>query len=357
MLLRTSPVDAWHDFTSSPYRVEKDILVGLGTLGLVFGVIYLLAVAMAAVLIISITRATARLSRGARAVAAGDLSYRIPVRRRDQLGDLALSFNAMTEAVGRMLHEVADKERMKREMELAREVQQSLLPETAVVHGGIQMHAHFRPASEVGGDYFDVFRLDGGRLLVSIGDVAGHGLSTGLVMAMVKAAIATLVREGHRGAALLERLNGNLVEQTTRQRMATLALVEVDGQRQLIEVTSSGHPPALLLGPDGTVVEVELSSLPLGCRLPVEPATRTLPFPSGSVALLYTDGLVEATDATGNPFGYDGLRHAVAGRPGASAEQVVHTVLVALDRHLAGCPAGDDLTVLAIELSATSSSV
>ncbi|MCU0290829.1 MAG: SpoIIE family protein phosphatase [Thermoanaerobaculaceae bacterium] len=349
VFLRTSLAEAWTDFVRAPYQVAKEAEAAFVAVSIFFAVVYVLVVSLAVVMIVSITRSTARLTRGARAVAGGDLSHRIPVKRRDQLGDLAVAFNAMTEAVGRMLVEVADKERLKREMELAREIQQSLLPTTQLQHAGVSVSAHFSPASEVGGDYFDIFPLAGRKVMVTVGDVAGHGVSTGLLMAMLKSAMGTLVLEGYGGSELLERVNRLLLQQSVKHRMATLAIATVDAGAGLAEVTSCGHPPVLFISPAGGVEELLLSSLPLGTRLPVEPAWRRLAFPPGSTLLLYSDGLTEAANAAGMALGQEGLRQIVQANAGRPAQELVTAVLEGLVAHLAGTPLTDDLTVLVVE--------
>lgn len=352
VILRTSPAEAWADFVRAPYQVAQEAVTAFVVVSLTFGAMYLFVVSFAVVMIVSITRSTARLTRGARAVAAGDLSYRIPIMRRDQLGDLAVAFNAMTEAVGRMLVEVAEKERLKREMELAREIQQSLLPNTHLQHAGLSVSAHFSPASEVGGDYFDIFPLSGRKVIVTVGDVAGHGVSTGLLMAMLKSAMGTLVLEGYSGVELLERVNRLLLQQSVKHRMATLVIAAVDAEAELAEVTSCGHPPVFFISPAGEVEELLLSSLPLGTRLPVEPAWRRLAFPPGSKLLLYSDGLIEAANLAGTALGPDGLQHIVQTSAGRSAPELVTAVLEGLVAHLEGKPLTDDLTVLVIEHTA-----
>lgn len=347
-LIQVQVVDAVRDFFGSSKGLGTEVKTMFGVAGIVFGVMYLIATAFAVVMILTITRSTARLTRGAREVARGNLAHRIKVKRRDQLGDLAISFNAMAESVGHMLDEVAEKERLAREMELAREIQESLLPRRQFNHEGLAVVAHFRPATEVGGDYFDLFPLPGGRLVVAVGDVAGHGLSTGLLMAMVKSAVAALIQEGHRGRELLVRLNALLGQHPVRHRMVTLALVEIDRVAERVEITNGGHPPVYLLSPGGAIEEVLLSALPLGHRWPAPPQSRTLPFPRGSGLLVYSDGLVEATNAAGEPFGYDRLRAALEGEHARDPQAMLATVLAALDAFTAGTPLADDLTVLAI---------
>jgi serine phosphatase RsbU (regulator of sigma subunit) len=348
-LIKLSPRGAVEDLFGPSDKVGREAKTMLLVLGAVFGSIYLVAVGFAAGMILAITRATARLTRGERAVARGDLDARIPVKRRDQLGDLAVSFNAMTESVRAMLAQVAEKERMAREMELAREIQESLLPPSELSTGALSVWAHFRPAAEVGGDYFDLFPLVPGRLAVSIGDVAGHGLPTGLLMAMVKSAVATLIEEGYRGGELLSRLNRLLLGQSLRQRMVSFALAEVDTELREVRISSAGHQPGVLLAGDGAVEEVLLSSLPLGHRWPDPAPERTLPFPPGSRLVLYSDGLVEACDAAGNPFGYERLQDVLVRYRGVGGPELLAALLAELDRHTAGHALGDDLTIVLVE--------
>jgi len=353
-LIKLSPRGAIEELFGPSEMVGKEAKTMLLILGGVFGAIYLVAVGFAAGMILAITRATARLTRGERAVARGDLETRIPVKRRDQLGDVAASFNAMTESVRKMLVQVAEKERLAREVELAREIQESLLPPSELSSGPLSVWAHFRPAAEVGGDYFDVFSLAPGRLAVSIGDVAGHGLPTGLLMAMVKSAVATLIEEGYRGGELLAKLNRLLLGQSLKQRMVSFALAEVDSERREVKITSAGHQPGLLLDADGSVQEVLLSSLPLGHRWPDPAPERDLSFPAGSRLLLYSDGLVEAHDEAGNPFGYERLQATLLRHREADGSKLLGALLAELDRHTAGHPLADDLTVVLVEHRSTS---
>lgn len=350
-VVKTSPLEAYGDFLRSPSPPREDFRTLLIALGATFASLYGLAVLMAAVMIVSITRSTARLTRGAREVARGNLTHRIPVKRRDQLGDLAVSFNAMTEAVEGMLVQVAEKERMARELELAREIQRSLVPRERMRHGVFELTAHFRPAAEVGGDYFDVFPLSERRLIVAIGDVAGHGIGTGLLMAGVKATVATLVDEGYRGAALLERLNALLRAQPRGHRMVTMAIAEVDGESGVVEVVSAGHPPPLVATGRMPAEEILLGALPLGYEWHEAPAVARRPFPPGSTLVLYSDGLVEARNATGRAFGSEGVAGALAAPGSRASDEVAARIIRDWEAHLDGLESGDDATLLVVGLA------
>jgi serine phosphatase RsbU (regulator of sigma subunit) len=347
-LLRTSPKNVWDDFTLSKYAVRKELVGVLAGLGVLFLLGYGLALTAAATVIFSIARSAARLSNGAREVERGNLDHRVPVKRRDQLGDLARSFNHMTASVQSMVADVAEKEHLARELELAREIQESLLPAHFVEVGPLNVRATFQPAAEVGGDYFDIFPLAGNRLVVAIGDVAGHGLSTGLLMASLKSSVAALVHEGYGAGDLIAKVNGLLMEHGQRRTLVTLSVVEIDLDTGRLQIANAGHPPAFLLAPEGCVDELQAGSMPMGSRL-CRPVIVTRPFPVGSRLLLYSDGLVEAWSPDGEPFGYERLAHILERAPDYGGDRLTAMILEALAEHIEGTPAADDLTVLVVE--------
>ncbi len=347
-LLRTSPINVWRDFTQSRYELGRELYGVLAGLGAFFLVGYGLALAAAAAVIFSIARSTSRLTQGARQVELGNLDHRVPVKRRDQLGDLARSFNHMTDSVQSMLVDVAEKERLARELELAREIQQSLLPARRLELGPLLVRATFQPATEVGGDYFDVFSLSDDRLLVTVGDVAGHGLSTGLLMASLKSSVAALVREGYSGTKLIEKVNGLLMEHGQARTMVTMAVIEINPVGGRLLVANAGHPPPFLIGGGGGPRELLAGALPMGNRL-CRPASTQCDFPNGSRLFLYSDGLVEAAAADGEPFGYHRLVRLLEESSGLDGDGLIAHTLITLADYTMGAPLADDLTLLVIE--------
>jgi serine phosphatase RsbU (regulator of sigma subunit) len=346
-LLRSSPIKVWDDFVLSRYELSTGLRQALSGMATFFVVLYGIAVLMAGTMIVFITRSTSRLTRAAREVERGNLDHRVKVRRRDQLGDLGLAFNQMIESVQDMLRQVADRERLARELELAREIQESLLPDRHIRHGPFTVHATFRPAAEVGGDYFDIFPLSEDRLVVMVGDVAGHGLHTGLLMASLKSSVAALVHEGYSGLELLERVNRLVIEQGASRSMTTLAMVEIDPLSHRVHITSAGHPPAYLLTPEGSE-ELLISSLPIGTDM-AEPVRKEWSFPASSSLVLYSDGLPEAADDSGEPFGYERLKQVLDECGHLSGGEIAAAVLGALDRHVGDRELADDLTLVVVE--------
>jgi serine phosphatase RsbU (regulator of sigma subunit) len=316
---------------------------GLIVLLLVF---YAMAVLFAAVLIFSITRAVNRIEKGTKAVERGDFTYRIAMKPQNQLGEMAQSFDRMTESIATLLVNVAENERLQSEIEIAASIQRNLLPKEGPQFRGVSFSAHFEPTASIGGDYYDVFNIDKTRLAVAIGDVSGHGLSTGLVMAMVKAAITTLVEEGAEETSLFHRLNDLVYRSTERRAFMTLAFTIFDLERGTIRHTNAGHLYPYLLREGQPPRGIEVPSLPLGVRSTINTHTAEVDLQEGDAIVYLSDGIVEAQDEQGEPFGFDQLEALLSRSVDRSPSTIRDQILEAVARHCGTRPADDDRTVM-----------
>ena len=317
------------------------------SLVVLLGIIYLFAVMFAAVLIFSISRAVNRIEKGTKAVERGDFSYRIRMRPSNQLGEMAQSFDRMTESIASLLTSVAEKERLQSEIAIAATIQRNLLPREGPTMGGVSFSAHFEPTASIGGDYYDVFNIDKTRLAVAIGDVSGHGLSTGLVMAMVKAAITTLVEEGADEESLFERLNELVYRSTERRAFMTLAFTIFDLDKGRIRHTNAGHLyPYLLRDGTPTPISIESPSLPLGVREKIVSRTVDLDLKEGDAVIYLSDGIIEAQNENGDPFGFDHLEVLLSQQTDRSPSSIRDQILEAVARHSGSRAADDDRTVM-----------
>lgn len=332
--------------SSNVMKAIFGIITGLTTLLMI---IYLFASAFAAVLIFSISRAVNRIEKGTKAVERGDFSYRIKMKPHNQLGEMAQSFDRMTESIASLLTSVGEKERLQSEIEIAASIQRNLLPKEGPRFGGVSFAAHFEPTASIGGDYYDVFNLDKSRLAVAIGDVSGHGLSTGLVMAMVKAAITTLVEEGADETSLFHRLNDLVYRSTERRAFMTLAFTIFDLERGTIRHTNAGHLyPYLLRKGVALPTSIESPSLPLGVRSDLHTQTVELDLQDGDAIVYLSDGIVEAQDPQQEPFGFEQLESLLAEEKERSPSSIRDAILEAVARHSADRPADDDRTVMVL---------
>jgi sigma-B regulation protein RsbU (phosphoserine phosphatase) len=286
------------------------------------------------------------MSRATATVQGGDFAVRIPVRRRDQLGALQRSFNDMTANLEGLVATASQKEALEKELALAREVQNSLIPQQLPAGRGIEFATVFEPSAAIGGDYFDILSLPDGRIAVIIADVAGHGLSSGLRMAMLKAALFVAsedIRDPEEIFARLDRLVRS--EQSHGRAFVTATLALLSLEDRTLEITNAGHPPTYLLR-GGAVEEIVLPSSPLG-GLGRRYARKTLPVAPGDTLVWLSDGLIEATNAAGEPFGYDGVLAALAG-DAPSAAVVKDRLMASIARHTGGAAPGDDRTMVVL---------
>ena len=312
-------------------------------------VAYFIATAFAAVLIFSISRAVNRIEKGTRAVERGDFTYRIKMKRHNQLGAMAQSFDRMTESIVSLLATVSEKERLQSEIEIAATIQRNLLPKQGPQFRGVSFSAHFEPTASIGGDYYDVFNLDKTRLAVAIGDVSGHGLSTGLVMAMVKAAITTLVEEGADETSLFQRLNELVYRSTERRAFMTLAFTIFDLERRTIRHTNAGHLYPYLLRQDVPITTaLESPSFPLGVRKQIITHTVETDLQEGDALVYLSDGIIEAQSESGDPLGFDQLESLLAQQVDRSPSAIRDAILDAVARHSGSRPADDDRTVMVL---------
>lgn len=242
-----------------------------------------------------------------------------------------------------------DRLRMRDELADARRIQLSMLPEAAPALDWLELSGSSLPATEVGGDFYDYLLLDDGRMVVVIGDVAGHGVSSGLVLASVKGGLHLLRDELGSPVEVLCRLD-RMVRETVRWRViVTLLAAVIDPQRRTLTVVTAGHPP-VLHHRAGTVRAVGQAALPLGTRLPQSFAESTVAVAEGDVVAFYSDGATELMDLKERQFGEDGLadalRRAVERDGAGSASVVRESLLSTLSRHKSDAPQLDDITLV-----------
>lgn len=314
--------------------------------------IWVLAVMMALLMISGLSRAVNHMSGATARVRRGDFTPRIEVRRRDQLGELQRSFNQMTANLEKLVDSAAQKEALERELEIARELQESLLPGEVAADETLSFATHFAPSAAIGGDYYDVLPVADGRLAVVVADVSGHGVAAGLRMAMVKSALLLLAEQESDPREILHRLH-RLQKSSPPPRGAgshrgfvTATLALVDRATGEVEITNAGHSPTYLWR-RGEVTEIVLPSLPLGA-LGGGLCGKSVELEPGDALVWLSDGLIEAVDGRQEPFGYDAVIRSLEDveaddEPAATLRD---HLLAALEAHTGGGAPEDDLTLV-----------
>ena len=302
------------------FRPESEISQTiLGVLKVVVGFFLLvecISLVIGILLTKSITNAVFNLYRGTEFIKRGDFNHRIMLRSDDQLGALAASFNQMTENVQSLVKERVQKEKLERELEIAKEVQEQLFPRKAPSMEKVELAGLCLPARIVSGDYYD-FLLFSPRLLgMALGDISGKGISAALLMANLQATLrSNAARHLHGGgdspanipgdgsvAGLVKMINQQIYNYTSADKFATLFYAVYDELAQSLTYCNAGqNPPIYLKG--NNVRRLAVGGTVVGMFADADYAQETIQMESGDVFLAYTDGIVESVNEYGEEFG------------------------------------------------------
>ena len=178
------------------------------------------------------------------------------------------------------------------ELETARRIQTSILPELPPELNGVQLSHSYIPATEVGGDFYDVLALEDGRLAVAVGDVAGHGVSSGLVMSMAKSALAVQVSFNPEVEAVFTTLNRMVYQSARKRLLTTLCYAVIDADKREMSYASAGHLFPYRITGKNEVYALESISYPLGVRDEIDVRVRSAKLEAGDYLFLFSDGVV-----------------------------------------------------------------
>ncbi len=337
------------------------LLLLLGVIGALFLIIQFAALVIGVVLARQITGAVHDLFTGTQHVRAGDFGHQIPVRARDQLGELAESFNLMTGEVTTLLGEMAEKGRMEQEMFAAREIQQKLLPAGPLQVAGLAMSAFCEPAREVAGDYYDFLPITDTMTGVLIADVAGKGLAAGLYMAQLKVVVQSLARLHHEPKEFLCAVNKVMSANLDGKSFITMLYGVVDVERREMTFARAGHCPLLhvpadqppgrrkarWLVPDGLVVGPQIDDGTLFEGLLKE---QTVSLAPGDLVVWFTDGISETMNEAFDCFGEERLAQVVEQYAHLPFEQLRSYILAELRAFANGADQHDDMTMILMKI-------
>jgi sigma-B regulation protein RsbU (phosphoserine phosphatase) len=250
----------------------------------------------------------------------------------------------------RLYRDVREKRNLEQEMELAGEIQRALLPRIPPEVPGLEMAAYFAPTRSVGGDLYDLVQLSDGRLGVAIGDISGKGTPAAIMMASLYASFRALTRRKLTLPQIMYRLNNLLCESFGIGRYATFFYGVVDPGNREITYSNAGHFNPLLISSGRGPRWLSEGGIVLGF-LPEkdyeEGAVRLQP---GDLLVLYTDGIVEATNPDGEMFGEERVAEIAGELKGRPAEEVLDGLRRAVESQCEGCPQEDDITLVVVRV-------
>ena len=256
----------------------------------------------------SLTRNLSNLSDAVTRIAKGDYRARVPVRggEKDEVGRLAHAFNSMAADVERHERTAVEQERIRRELELGRQIQNEMLPHAPLHLGLTEVQGVSVPAREVGGDFFNYFVLDNGNVALLMGDVSGKGVGAALLMANIQAALKVRLALGQDLSAVADALDRDIDANSPGPVYATLFIGILEPATRRLRYVNAGHNPQFVLRPDG-LQKMPATGLPVGLLSGRGYSEQTVQLAAGDLLFLYTDGCVEAENEHLEMFGMERL--------------------------------------------------
>jgi len=338
-----------------------------------FAVIEIVALIIGTRMTSTVTGAVAQLYNATRNVDRGDFSHRIPVKSADQLAQLSLSFNSMTESIEKLILEQKEKQRLEGELAIAQEVQAQLFPRLVTEIESLEIHGFCRPARTVSGDYYDFLTASSHKLILAVGDISGKGISAALLMATIHSAVRAYsvesrpqMREslavGALGGAdrimaawpegvevspgaLLSLLNHQLYESTPPEKYATLFLGIYDGRSHQLTYSNGGHLPPILIGENGSVRRLEAGGTVVGLFDNMTYDEGSVEMQPGEIFVAYSDGVTEPENEFGE-FGEERLIDLVGANRHLTLLQISQEVTSAVDNWIGANEQPDDITLV-----------
>jgi serine phosphatase RsbU (regulator of sigma subunit) len=251
-----------------------------------------------------------------------------------------------------VLLEVAERLSLKGELEVAREIQLALLPRGTYTAADIDISGFTKPANTVGGDFYDVLPQADGRIVLTLGDVAGKGSPAALLMALLLAALRTLVEEKLAPAALVARLNIQICRHSPASRFITLVYAIYEPGTGRLTYVNAGQNPPLIRRRDGRFERLHGTGIALGLFENAEYCAAETHLAPGDLLVFYSDGITEAEDPSGQPLEEQGLELVLERHADKSPSIIGSEVLATVQSHARRARFTDDLTILAVKRSA-----
>jgi sigma-B regulation protein RsbU (phosphoserine phosphatase) len=242
----------------------------------------------------------------------------------------------------RLHREALEKQVMQRELELAATIQRDILPKSIPHIDNVEIAALSRPAKQVGGDYHAFFERENGVTML-VADVSGKSMPAALLVSALHAAVQLLVREGRELGEVATELNRHIHRWSAENKFITFIIASIDREAETLEYVNAGHNPGYVVLGD-QVDTLKSHGLPIGMLAQSKYMTQTRPFPNGSTAVLYSDGITEAENSAEEEFGTDRLEELL--RPSCAAPELRDRIAAAVDAFVGGAVQNDDQTLV-----------
>jgi sigma-B regulation protein RsbU (phosphoserine phosphatase) len=320
----------------------RNVVLGLG----------LAALALLGILPLSrrMTRHLGALTEGAERLGRGDLDVTVPVPHSLEFARLAETFNQMARDLRLNQEQLVAQERLRKELEIGRRIQKELLPRAPFRSSFAEVGGLSVPAREVGGDFFNYFPLSDGEVAVLLGDVSGKGVGAALLMANLQATLRARLSVESDLAQLVDALDHELESDEPLAAYVTLFLAILDAETGTLRYVNAGHNTQLVRRSDGAVERLPSSGRPPGLYPGGGYTEERLTLGDGDSLFLFTDGIVETEDESGEPFGMERLEAILGVHRGDDLDGLLGRAHEAVRSHRGPHEAEDDATMLALRV-------
>jgi sigma-B regulation protein RsbU (phosphoserine phosphatase) len=269
-----------------------------------------------------------------------------PFNENDQnLFTIFASQAALSIENARLLFAAIEKERLDKELQVAAEIQKLLIPQTIPQSSFLEIAAEYIPCKEVGGDFYDIIKLENDRFIFVVADVSGKGIPGALVVSNMQATLRAFLEYSDELLPVVSKLNETIIRQTTADRFITFFIGIYDHKKSSFTYINAGHNPPLLVSKKGEIQELKTGGIFIGF-MPWEYEIEEISFNKGDTLVMYTDGLVEAMDSEEEEFQMTGLKNTIKESLSMNSDQLKEKIIDRVHDHIGAVPLTDDFTLL-----------
>jgi sigma-B regulation protein RsbU (phosphoserine phosphatase) len=269
-----------------------------------------------------------------------------PFNENDQnLFTIFASQAALSIENARLLFAAIEKERLDKELQVAAEIQNLLIPQSIPQSSFLEIAAEYIPCKEVGGDFYDIIKLDENRFIFVVADVSGKGIPGALVVSNMQATLRAFLEYSNDLLQVVSKLNEAIIRQTTTDRYITFFIGLYDHSKSKLSFINAGHNPPLLINSKGDMQELKTGGIFIGF-MPWEYEMGEIAFNKDDTLVMYTDGLVEAMDNEETEFEMTGLKKTIKKSLKVSTEKLKEEIIDRVNDHIGAEPLSDDFTLL-----------
>ncbi len=245
----------------------------------------------------------------------------------------------------RLLHSAIEKERLDKELQVASEIQSLLIPQSIPESDFLDTAAEYIPCKEVGGDFYDIMKLDDHRFIFVVADVSGKGIPGAMVVSNMQATLRAFLQYSSDLKSVVSKLNQVIIRQTTSDRYITFFIGIYDHESQQLSYINAGHNPPVIVDKSGQITELRKGGVFIG-YVPWEYELGSIPFNSGDTLVMYTDGLVEAMNKNEEEFEFSQLKDILSKHHSEDSSTLLNRIIKQVNIHIGANPMEDDFTLL-----------